>query len=278
MLWAQVSSLDDEDALAWFADQWWSKWVLLVVVLGACLFMMQALRTHGRRATKIERVAEGAGFHYQELDGPGIGRIRFQSFGPDGADVSNVVSATTADGTPVRAFDYQGVRLQADTRTRADDDPVRSVRLLQTADRAEQMQRVRVGALRTGAIARIDASLPQVTVFPERFTTRALDRLGAGDLETESGPFNRIFDVRTRDRAFAHRLLDARMIDFMLTSEGKMAFEVFGPWVLVSSDVAEPEHFPALVRLVAEFKRHVPETVLLDYPSAEEIDRRSGVD
>jgi len=78
---------------------------------------------------------------------------------------------------------------------------------------------------------------PDITVEPADGGSIARDAVGGhGDVDLESERFNRAFEVRASDRAFASAMLDARMMEWLLLEPPGVGFEiaagrlmVFGP-------------------------------------------------
>ncbi len=96
----------------------------------------------------------------------------------------------------------------------------------------------------TCVMAQVDGAWPEVSISREGILEKALDLVGLGDIELESDEFNRRFALRSPDRRFAVTLVDARMIDFLLSTEARFAFFVKGRWVLLVSEPVEPRHAP----------------------------------
>jgi hypothetical protein len=96
------------------------------------------------------------------------------------------------------------------------------------------------------------------------------DAVGHADIDLESERFNRAFEVRADDRAFASALLDARMMEWLLLEPPGVGFEVasgrlmvFGPRERASlDDVAD-----ALRRYDA-FHEHVPSVLASLFPAS----------
>ena len=89
-------------------------------------------------------------------------------------------------------------------------------------------------------MAQVDGAWPEVSITREGILEKALDLVGLGDIELESDEFNRRFALRSPDRRFAVTLVDARMIDFLLSTEAQFAFFVKGRWVLAGQRSGEP--------------------------------------
>lgn len=72
------------------------------------------------------------------------------------------------------------------------------------------------------------ADLPRVVVQPEGWDEALVGMVGLRDIEFEHEEFNRRFHVRAEDREFAYKLLDARMMQYLLSTPGGMCVEVVG--------------------------------------------------
>ena len=127
-------------------------------------------------------------------------------------------------------------------------------------------------------VADLAATLPYVSVKAKDTLTRAFDRIGLPPLphfdhETvdvigfEPQDFNQKFQVAAADEGFAIKLIDAAMIQWLMSTGGEFAFEVGGCNLLVSCDL-----LPAtdLVRMFDEtkgFVDHIPHAVWAEYGS-----------
>ena len=103
------------------------------------------------------------------------------------------------------------------------------------------------------AIADLGMALPSIPIRPERLG----DRLRR-DLAFEWEDFNRAFEVRCEDRAFAFALLDARMMEWMMGTGDRYSFEVKGDKVLVSCRLLAPARMSALLDVATGFCERVP--------------------
>jgi hypothetical protein len=114
-------------------------------------------------------------------------------------------------------------------------------------------------------LADIPAFLPRVLVEKERLITRLADMLSFHDIDFESEEFNRLFQVKAADREFAYKLVDARMMRWLLSTEGTFGFEVNGPDVLVWCRRLRPSRLVPLFGSAALFRDHVPKLVWNEY-------------
>jgi hypothetical protein len=114
-------------------------------------------------------------------------------------------------------------------------------------------------------IADIESILPHVVVGRESALSRFADHLGFRDIEFESEQFNRAFQVKGADREFAYRLIDARMMRWLLASDGRFGFEVLGNAVLVHGPPREPTELIPLLGTAKGFRDHIPRLVWSEY-------------
>lgn len=117
-------------------------------------------------------------------------------------------------------------------------------------------------------LAELDARLPAVCVQRETVGTRLADHLGFRDVEFESEEFNRRFQVHADDRQFAFKLLDARMISFLVSTGGSYGFEVNGRHLLVWAGRLPPDRLVPLFMATASFVQRVPRMVWEEYGPA----------
>jgi hypothetical protein len=223
--------------------------VELLVVLAVCVaigaVLVPWLAQH-RGGASLPAVAARHGLEHSAVDPIGSPRVAFPLFRKgDGRQVKNVVWRTRPDGLATRAFDFSYY--------------------IETKDDFEQVHRTHTHF--TCVMAQVDGAWPEVSITREGIIERALDLVGLGDIELESEAFNRRFALRSPDRRFAVTLVDARMIDFLLSTEARFAFCVKGRWVLLVSDPVRPPLVPALMRVAETFVEHVPRVVYELWPS-----------
>lgn len=118
------------------------------------------------------------------------------------------------------------------------------------------------------AITELEGSLPQLLLDRESLSTRLADHLGFRDIEFESEQFNRQFQVKSADRQFAYRLIDARMMRWLLAAEGGFGFEVAGESLLVHSARRGPTELIPLFGMAKGFRDHIPRLVWAEYGAA----------
>jgi hypothetical protein len=114
-------------------------------------------------------------------------------------------------------------------------------------------------------IADVGCSTPYVSVAKESLFTRMADHMGFRDIDFESEDFNREFNVKSEDREFAFKLIDARMMQFLMDSGGKFGFEVRGPTVLTYCHRMRPPELVPLFGTAKGFNDHIPRLVWNEY-------------
>lgn len=117
-------------------------------------------------------------------------------------------------------------------------------------------------------IAEIAAFLPRVRAERENVLTRLADHVGLPDIAFESDDFNRRFNVKASDREFAFKLVDARMMHWLLGAPHKVCFEVNGTHLLLWSGRLDHARMPALLDTAKGFVDHVPKLVWTEYGKA----------
>jgi hypothetical protein len=118
------------------------------------------------------------------------------------------------------------------------------------------------------AVTEIDAACSHLVLDRENLFTALADRVGLRDIEFESEDFNRAFNVKSEDRKFANDLVDARMIQWLLQTDGAFRFEVCGRWVLTYGRKRRPQDLIPLLGTLQQFRQHVPRVVYELYPVA----------
>lgn len=114
-------------------------------------------------------------------------------------------------------------------------------------------------------LADVPAFLPRVSIEKENLLTRLADTLSFHDLDFESEEFNRMFQIRAGDREFAFKLIDARMIRWLLSTQGSFGFEVNGAAMLVWCGRRGPTALVPLLGSATLFRDHIPRLVWNEY-------------
>lgn len=156
----------------------------------------------------------------------------------------NVISGTM-DGKPVLMFDYQYTEITRDSEGRNQRTTYKF----------------------TCAVAALDGAFtPGLQLDPENLFSRLKDKAGFRDLELESEEFNRRFEVSARNRKFAVAFLDARMINWLLSTPKDLRFEVLGGHVMVIAPESPPEQWLLRHHIATDFASRMPDVVRSLYP------------
>lgn len=109
--------------------------------------------------------------------------------------------------------------------------------------------------------AELGLELPEIRIDGETAIDRAADKVVSTDIDFESEVFNRRYRVHGADREYAYELLDARMIDLLLSTPGPQSYEVGGRWVAAYCRRLPVQDFPILLDAAVGFVEHVPRLV-----------------
>ena len=224
---------------------------LLVVVLAIAVGALVAASMRARRQREMAAVAAANGLSYSFDDPFGLPALPFGLFRRgDGRGADNVMwgpAGESDDGdVAVRAFDYWYYEEQRDSEGR-------------TSRRYKKYSCV---TAETGA-----AAWPHLEIDREGMLQRVMDAVGLDDIQFESDEFNRSFEVRCEDARFASALVDPRMMEWLLGTEGRCRFEVHGAWLLVAIERVPPASVPALMNLALTFREKIPAVVRSLYPT-----------
>jgi len=117
----------------------------------------------------------------------------------------------------------------------------------------------------TVAEVQVAAWLPNVAIGRENLLTFAAEHVGFHDIDFESEDFNRAFHVKSPDREFAFKLIDARMMRWLLSVPGGFGVEVNGPKYIVYSRKLAPVDLIPLFGTAQGFHQHIPRLVWNEY-------------
>lgn len=221
---------------------------LFFVVGFIVVFAALAYQRHRQqqRREAIAMWAIGQGLTYFRSDTTGICDLDFHLFSKgDDRGCENVVAGTW-HGLDVRVADYWYYDESTDSEGRT----------------SRSYHRYSI------VVTPVEAFLPGVRIEKENVLTRLADRVGMRDIDFESEEFNRRFNVKATDREFAFKLLDARMLQWLLRTEGSHCYEVYGAWLLAYCDALPPDQWPSLVFAAKGFLERIPRLVWADYGKA----------
>lgn len=267
--WAMVAAAEsveepEPDLMVWLSEQWWTPWVMLAGFSIVGLWMVRSIVHHHGRDRQIAKAAARAGMEYREQDGLGLSKVAFHHMSSGegrGWTATHVVTMAARDGARVHAFDARSwVQLAVSERR----DGERSVRRHRGGSDAgaDRIVRKHSGATKTAAMAPLPIVAPHLVVGRENIVSKAFAAATRIDLDVESEFFNRSYHVIGTDRRFARAILDARMIDLMVSTEGRITFEFLGTWLLLHTEQLDPDLLPGLARLADEMRRVVPQLVI----------------
>jgi hypothetical protein len=120
--------------------------------------------------------------------------------------------------------------------------------------------------------------MPHVTIGRENVLTVVAGAAGFHDIAFESEEFNRSFHVTGNDREFAFKLIDARMMRWLLSVPGGIAVEVNGPKFVVYSRKLAPVELVPLFGTAKGFHQHIPRLVWNEYGMGARQDAVQGGD
>ena len=260
---AAIEEPREDGALVWLSEQWWTPWVLLAVFSVVGLWMIRSLLHHRGRDGQVARAATASGMDYRDQDGFGLSKVAFHHMARGdgrGWTASHVVTLTARDGAKIHAFD---VRSWTEFAVNSNAQGEKTVRRSRVGEGrvSDRIQRKHQGATQSAAMAPLPINAPRLVVGRENLASKLFVTATRLDLDVESEMFNRSYHVIGEDRAFAREVLDARMVDLMVSTEGKITFEFLGRWLLLHSEQIEPELLPGLARLADEMRQVVPALV-----------------
>ena len=163
----------------------------------------------------------------------------------DGRGTENVLWGEW-DGVPFRETDYWYYTKASST---SGDDPMKSYKHF------------------NAVVIDVPAYLPKITIERENIGTRLAGHVGAKDIQFESGEFNRTFGVMSDDRAFAFKLIDARMMHWLLSTDERFGFQCYAGAILAYTRRLKPAQLLPLIGTAKEMFDHSPHLVWADYGS-----------
>lgn len=222
--------------------------IFILIVLAIAVVAYLQWQAKQKRREAIHEWAVRQGLSYSAEDPIGIPQT-FSSFGllnrGDGRGCENVLQGTW-NGLPVIEADYWYYNESTDSEGRTSRD----------YDRFSIV------------IVEIEAWVPNVSIERENVLTRLADHVGMRDIEFELEEFNRRFNVKCQDREFAYKLLDARMMEYLLDKAGGICVEVEGGHALVWQGRIGVEGMMELLYRAKGFVDNVPRLVWNEYGKA----------
>jgi hypothetical protein len=260
-----------EDLTDWLADQWWTPFAMCTLFVAVGLWMIRSMILHRGRGHQLRRAAEAAGMMFSEQDGHAISRTNFKHFGGGegrGWTATNVVTNRARDGLLTHGFD---VRSWSEMEIVEGEEGDLSFLLNRSGARSggssRTVRRTR-GATRSAAVTDLPLNAPRLLIARENVASKLFAAATRVDLDVESEMFNRSYHVIGESRDFARTLLDARVVDLMTRTEGRISFEFVGSKALLTTVLLEPELVPGLVRLAEELRSVIPRLAVDRWPRA----------
>ncbi|MEM9520722.1 MAG: hypothetical protein AAGA37_15490 [Actinomycetota bacterium] len=248
--------------------------ILWIAAIGSFVLAAASIPTlvrHRGRGPGVARAAKRSEMRYQEQDGPGLGRLRFNLLVPTGTlswNASNVVTSERL-GSPVHAFD---IRVWSEHEVNEADGFGDGGTLFAPDTRRKRMVRRTRAKEASGCVVTLPINAPWVSIVKENLASKLLVSATRVDLDVESDFFNRTYHVLTSNKAFAQHLLDAQMLDLIVQGEGRMEFEFLGSKLLIRTPLLEPELMPGLVAYGERFPKAVSRLVREHYRDASALD------
>ncbi|MEM8708784.1 MAG: hypothetical protein AAGE98_20135 [Actinomycetota bacterium] len=238
------ATTDDAPPVLEGTDATLLMWGLIGLCVLVFVWTVPSLAKNRGRTPAIEKAAGHAGMRFQEQDGPGLGRIRFQMLTPTSGLNWNAFNVVTSErrGSPAHAFD---IRVWTEVEVVEQEDRRWTALAGEGSGRTKIVRQTR-GKSASGCVVRLPINAPRVMIVQENVASKLLATATRVDLDVESDLFNRTYHVITTDRRFAQALLDARVLDLIVQGEGRMEYEFFGNHLLIRTPTLEPELLPGL--------------------------------
>ena len=223
-----------------------SVWPVLVplgaaLIIGLVLYL--SYQAKQRRTAGFIQMAHQLGLTYSPFDAFGLLGYPFSLFQRgDGRGIENVVYGDWQE-IHVIVFDYWYYEETSDGKTTS-------------------RTYYRFGC----AIVPVEADCIRLEIGPETFFTKLAGALSFHDQQFESEAFNDAFKVSCEDPKFASDVIDARMMQWLLTNAPDHAFELIGNRVLVAGPKIDPMALTTLLGVSRGFVQHVPKVVYSLYP------------
>lgn len=114
-------------------------------------------------------------------------------------------------------------------------------------------------------LADLAVAVPCVSIHRKNVFTKLAEHLGLHHIDFESEAFNREFRVTAADEQFAVELIDAAMIQWLLSTGGAFTFDIAGGNLLVSCDQLPVTELMPLFEAAKGFADHIPQLVSAGY-------------
>jgi hypothetical protein len=112
----------------------------------------------------------------------------------------------------------------------------------------------------TCVLTPVPATWSDLTVEPARWSTTAAEGIIPNERRTESEAFNRAFHVTAADAAFASAVIDARMIEWLMSLDPPYGFQIAGGQLLAFTERVDPWRTEEVLGVAGGFLAQVPRT------------------
>jgi hypothetical protein len=198
-----------------------------------------------RRAPAVARFASQHGMGYSADRGLDLAAYDFFSLlcRGDRRGCKNVLMGRWQD-LPVKEADYWYSELEA---------------------AGPQGQQGRVYSYFSIVIADLAADVPYASIHKKGLLTRAAEHLGLHHIDFGSEEFDRKFRVTSPSTDFTFKLIDAGMMQWLLSTGGEFGFEVAHGYLLVWCHLLRPTELMQLFEAAKSFTDHIPGEVWAQY-------------
>jgi len=121
--------------------------------------------------------------------------------------------------------------------------------------------------MRTVVMVRLPATLPALSVTPERIGDKLQKFFGGQDIELESDEFNQRFRIKSPVEAFAYGVLHPRMMEWLMgPASGLVPFRIEGPDLLCWREgVPDYATLDGQLAAMCDFVDQIPQGVFEQY-------------
>lgn len=215
-----------------------------MIVLGGALIVLVVL-AYQRYQEKIRarwaRMATLSGLRYSR-DDPWLAALPFDLLhAGDGRDIDHVLTGTYG-GLEVRGFEYH----YYEDSTDANGNSSRTYHRF------------------TGCVVACDLAAPHLKISRESFLTKLADAIGFDDISFESEEFNRAYQITAEDKRFASYVVDARMMEHLVSVTG-FAYEVRGGHILAYTRKRDVEQIHTVLDAALALRARLPRAALDTY-------------
>ena len=113
----------------------------------------------------------------------------------------------------------------------------------------------------TCAATPVPPEWPDLSIIPKGFGSRLATSMGDRDIEFELESFNRALEVRSGDARFAHALVDARMMSWLLELPPDTGFEILDGSLMCRTPRRLDRDVTSTLETMATFLARVPPVI-----------------